>query len=83
MGSDERAAVRRLLDWHLRSVTRREGMPDLPEIRAWARACWVRGFTFGALPGPEKMRDLRAAALLAWADLARREGFRDEWLRGI
>ena len=38
----------RLLDWRLRKVLRKTGLPDLPEVRRFMRIAWWNGFTFGA-----------------------------------
>jgi hypothetical protein len=33
-----------VLDWRLRKVLRDGELPDLPEVRRWARALWMNGF---------------------------------------
>lgn len=38
----------KLLDWRLRRVRTRSGLPDTPEMRRFMRAAWWNGFTFGA-----------------------------------
>jgi len=43
-----KTAIGRILDWRLRSVLRRSGLPDLPEVRKLMRASYWHGFTFGA-----------------------------------
>jgi len=50
------------LDWHLRVVLRRSGLPDLPEVRRLTRASWLNGFTFGAYPGRQGVRAIRDEA---------------------
>jgi hypothetical protein len=40
--------VNKLLDWRLRRVLRKSGIPDLPEVRRMMRLAWWNGFTFGA-----------------------------------
>jgi hypothetical protein len=56
-----------LLDWRLRRTLRRYDLPDLPEVRAYMRAAWWRGFTFGACPGDRKMAAIRVQARVAMA----------------
>jgi hypothetical protein len=41
--------VSRLLDWRLRHLRKRYGLPDIPEVRKLMRLSWWNGFTFGAL----------------------------------
>lgn len=34
--------------WRLRRISRKYGLPDLPEVRKLMRLSWWNGFTFGA-----------------------------------
>lgn len=54
-----------LLDCRLRGTVRRFGLPDIPEVRRFTRACYWNGFTFGALEAslPALKREALAAAV--------------------
>lgn len=54
-----------VLDWHTRRLLRHHGLPDIPEVRLLLRAAWLKGFTFGAAPGEQRMRAIRENAVLA------------------
>jgi hypothetical protein len=63
-----------LLDWRMRNLLRRSGLPDMPEVRKLMRASWWNGFTFGAAYRDE-LPVLREQALAAVAMQAgRRSG---------
>ncbi len=51
--------------WHLKSVRRLSGLPDVPEVRAYMRAAWMRGFTLSAWPSAARMARYRSAAFAA------------------
>lgn len=52
----------RIADWWLRKARRGCELPDIPEVRAFYRAAWVHGFTFG---GHQRVLEERRAAALA------------------
>ncbi len=60
-----RADARWLLDWHVRWMLRRSGLPDIPEVRLLLRIAWQKGSTFGATPNQPKMRAIREQVLAA------------------
>lgn len=64
--------MNRMLDWRLRAVRKKTGLPDLPEVRALMRISWWNGFTFGALE--HRVTAARREALNAVARDQRRGG---------
>jgi len=60
------AAVARMLDWPMRRILRRWGLPDIPEVRRLMRTAWHKGFCwFGAVPSQQEMRTIREQSLAA------------------
>ena len=67
VGRRIRRAGRNLLDWRLRAVLRKSGIPDLPETRRMLRLAWWDGFTGGAFSGRETAaRDEALAAMMRY-----------------
>jgi hypothetical protein len=60
-----RAGARWLVDWPVRWMVRRSGLPHIPEVRLLPRTAWQKGLTFGAAPDQSKMRAVREQALVA------------------
>jgi hypothetical protein len=55
-----------LIDWHLRHARSESDLPDLPEVRRFARLSWWNGLTFGAVE--DRVAAAREDARKACAD---------------
>ncbi len=53
------------MDWHVRWMLRRHGLPDIPEVRRLLRAACRKGWTSGAAPSLQEMCAIREAAVTA------------------
>ena len=54
------AAATWLLDWPIRRLLRRRGLPDIPEVRRLMRAAGQKDFTFGTAPSQRRRNSTRA-----------------------
>ena len=66
-----------LLDWRLRRVMKKYGVPDLPETRRLCRLSYWNGFTFGVLK--HEVKQAREEALDAMARERHWEDYVDEY----
>ena len=60
-----RTGVRWMLNWPVRWILRRYGLPDLPEMRRVLRACARKGLTLGAAPRYREMLALHDPSRLS------------------